>query len=109
MPWQWEGDFKMQLIFQNTELNKALSGGFIHRESVGIVNILIWQNMMFIASTIADKDYDLNIKLPQHEPFYIDIKNEYFTRRVKIDKDKNLEFKLYKDESFSVITNYGGR
>lgn len=106
---RWAGDFKMQLIFENTELNKALSGGFIHRESVGIVNVLIWQNMMFISSTIADKDYDLNIKLPQHDSFYIDIKNEYFTRRVKIEKDKNLEFKLYKDESFSVITNYGGR
>ena len=97
----------MEFIHKKTDLTRAL-GGYIYKNTTGIVAVLIWQNMLFISSEIAKKDLDIKVELPNHEGFYLDIKTEFTNRRIKIDKNKNLDFKLFKDESFNVILPYTG-
>ena len=98
----------MEFIYNKKQDLHRILGGYIHKQTVGIVAVLVWQNMMFISSEIAKKDLDIKVELPNHEGFYLDIKTEFTNRRIKIDKNKNLDFKLFKDESFSVSLPYTG-
>ena len=97
----------MEFIYKKTDLTRAL-GGYIYKNTTGIVAVLVWQNMMFISSEIAEKNIDLSIELPAHRGFYLEIKKEASSRRMFIEKNKNLNFTLLKGECIFACTPYAG-
>ncbi len=97
----------MEFIHKKTDLTRVL-GGYIYKNTTGIVAVLVWQNMLFISSEIAEKNIDLSIELPAHGGFYLEIKKEASSRRMFIEKNKNLNFTLLKGECIFACTPYTG-
>lgn len=98
----------MEFICNKKQDLHRILGGYIHKQTTGIAAVLVWQNMMFISSEIAEKNIDLSIELPAHRGFYLEIKKEASSRRMFIEKNKNLNFTLLKGECIFACAPYTG-
>ena len=69
-----------------------------YKMDTGFVRITILRDLMFVTSPVADKARDIDVDLPAHPEFYLDIVTPMSRRVVMVAKNDGLKFRLAKGE-----------
>lgn len=69
-----------------------------YKNDVGFVRLTIVRDLMFVTSPVSDRARDIDVDLPGHPPFYLDIVTVVSRRTVLIPENAGLKFRLAKGE-----------
>lgn len=86
----------------DTTFKSALQGYYYFYVNNGIC-VNMSKSILIITSKIFEKDTDVKIELPSHNPFYLTVKSINGCENILIEKNKPLELTIKEGESIEAI------